>query len=121
MNLNLKKPCKNCPFLKDGAIELAPGRLAGIIDGLTKDDGVNFQCHKTLHGKSGGQWDEDEDGNPFYEPSGNESLCVGSAIYMMKLGRPSVALRFAFYAKMISPEELMAHDDAIIEPEESSC
>lgn len=31
-HLRLKKPCENCPFLVKGAIELAPGRLDGIIE-----------------------------------------------------------------------------------------
>lgn len=39
----LKRPCENCPFLKEGAIELRPGRLQGIIDGLVNDDMSNFR------------------------------------------------------------------------------
>ncbi|HBX5175140.1 TPA: hypothetical protein MH391_21585 [Klebsiella pneumoniae] len=33
-HLRLKKPCANCPFKKEGAIELAPGRLEGIINDI---------------------------------------------------------------------------------------
>lgn len=33
----LKKPCANCPFLKCGAIDLAPGRLDSIIAQLVGD------------------------------------------------------------------------------------
>lgn len=44
----LKRPCSNCPFLKEGAIELAPGRLHGIIEQLTSDDHSTFPCHKTV-------------------------------------------------------------------------
>lgn len=47
-HLRLKRPCENCPFLVDGAIDLAPGRLEGIIEGLLVDDLSTFQCHKTI-------------------------------------------------------------------------
>lgn len=116
MNLNLKKPCANCPFLQEGAIGLAPGRLEGIIDDLVKDDGSNFQCHKTVHSKHGGEWVEAEDGEEHYQPSGNESMCIGSAIYMLKIGRPSMSMRFALMTKMIELTELTAQNDKIIEP-----
>lgn len=116
MNLNLKKPCANCPFLRDGAIELSPGRLEGIITDLAADDGINFQCHKTVHSKHGGEWVEGEDDEQYYEPSGNESMCIGSAIYMLKIGRPSISMRFALMVKMITLDELVAQNDKIIEP-----
>jgi hypothetical protein len=116
VNLNLKKPCANCPFLIDGAIELAPGRLEGIIEDLVNDDGSNFQCHKTVHSKHGGDWIEGDGGGQHYEPSGNESMCIGSAIYMLKIGRPSISMRFALITKMIDLAELTAQNDKIIEP-----
>lgn len=116
VNLNLKKPCANCPFLREGAIALAPDRLEGIIDELTADDGINFQCHKTVHSKHGGDWIEGEDGEQCYQPSGNESMCIGSAIYMLKIGRPSVSMRLALMAKLITLDELTAQSDKIIEP-----
>ena len=77
----LRRPCDNCPFLKQGAIELAPGRLDGIIHGLQSDFTV-FHCHKTVHSSKGGEWDDD--GN--YSPSGNEALCMGSLAYAAKGG-----------------------------------
>jgi hypothetical protein len=116
LNLNLRKPCANCPFLRDGAINLAPGRLASIIDDLAADDGINFQCHKTIHSARGGDWEEDGNGNQQYHPSGNESVCVGAAIYMLKIGRPSVSMRFALIAGMITLDELTAQNNKIIEP-----
>jgi hypothetical protein len=86
MNFKLKKPCENCPFLKEGAIKLSPGRLDDIIETL-KNDQNHFQCHKTVHSKRGGDWIEDEDGELHYQPSGNESQCVGSMVYLLKQGR----------------------------------
>ncbi|EEV4387873.1 hypothetical protein C1Y74_004939 [Escherichia coli] len=91
-HLRLKKPCANCPFRKEGAIELALGRLEGIINDIVENDMTTFHCHKTVHSKSGGEWDEE--GN--YAPSGQESMCAGAAAYLMKIGRPTVAMRIAF-------------------------
>ncbi|MEZ1440132.1 hypothetical protein QVM41_28145 [Pseudomonas shirazica] len=98
-HLRLKRPCANCPFLKEGAIELAPGRLDGIIEGLLEDDHSTFQCHKTVHSRKGGEWDED--GN--YTASGHEAMCAGAAAYLMKNGSPSVAMRIAFATGAANP------------------
>lgn len=46
-------------LLERGAIELAPGRLDGIIEQLTSDDHSTFPCHKTLHCARGGEWNEE--------------------------------------------------------------
>lgn len=100
-HLRLKRPCENCPFLVDGAIDLAPGRLEGIIEGLLVDDLSTFQCHKTVHSKRGGEWDED--GN--YTPSGNEAMCAGAAALMIERRRPTVAMRIAFVTGMARPEQ----------------
>lgn len=106
----LRKPCSNCPFLKDGAIPLNPGRLEGIIDELLADDTSTFQCHKTVYSRSGGDWDDDGG----YRPSGAEAMCAGAAAYLLKVGRPSVSMRLA---EMIYPEIIKEYEqqsDAVI-------
>lgn len=115
MNFKMKKPCANCPFLKEGAIELAKGRLESIIESLMNDHN-HFQCHKTVHGKQGGEWFEDENGEERYEPSGNESQCVGSMIYLLKAKAPNVTMRLAASFKMLSFDELMKQANDIIDP-----
>lgn len=100
-HLRLKRPCSNCPFLKKGAIELNPGRLEGIIEGLVEDDHSTFQCHKTVHSSRGGEWDDD--GN--YKPSGHESMCAGAAAYLMKHKRPTVGMRLAFAVGAAKPSD----------------
>lgn len=54
----LKKPCANCPFLKDQskAIELQPGRVEGIIEGLLDGSASSFACHKTLYEPPRERW-----------------------------------------------------------------
>lgn len=100
-HLKLKRPCANCPFLKEGAIDLRPGRLEGIIDDLLENDYSTFQCHKTVHSRIGGSFDED--GN--YNASGKESMCAGAAAYLMKKGRPTVGMRVAFVTGAAKPTD----------------
>ncbi|WP_153785301.1 hypothetical protein [Pseudomonas sp. EMN2] len=114
-HLRLKRPCVNCPFLKKGAIELAPGRLEGIISALVEDDHSTFQCHKTVHSARGGEWDED--GN--YTASGHEAMCAGAAAYLMKKRMPSVGMRFAFATGAARPDDWDEVQDLVIE--ESPC
>jgi hypothetical protein len=99
MKLDIKKPCKNCPFRKEGAIELREGRLEEIVGFLKESDGHNFYCHKTAH-----------------QPGVEESMCMGSAVYMLKERRPSVALRFALATRMLALNDLQEMNDIIIEP-----
>lgn len=99
--LRLKKPCANCPFRKEGAIELRPGRLEGIISGMIERDHATFHCHKTVHSKRGGDWDEHEN----YHPSGQEAMCAGAAAYLLKKQRPTVVMRAAFAFGLAQPAD----------------
>lgn len=109
----LRGPCANCPFRKQGAIELAPGRLDGIVETLVSDDRSTFHCHKTVHnGRTGGEWSDEG----HYTSSGHESMCAGAMIYLEKLGRPTVAMRIGRVLGMYSPDDLVQHFDAVIEP-----
>jgi hypothetical protein len=100
----LKRPCANCPFLKVGAIELRPGRVAGIIAGLIADDESVFHCHKTTH-----HYDDE------YEPCGTESYCAGALIYLYKAGHPNVAMRLGQALGMFDPQALADSFDDVID------
>jgi hypothetical protein len=115
MNFNLKKPCKNCPFRKEGAISLAPGRVEGIVQGLLENDREWFMCHKTVHHQNGGDWVEDEDGQSDYIPSGNESQCAGSMAYLHKIQMPSVSMRMGVALGMLDPKDLESLREEIID------
>lgn len=108
----LKRPCNNCPFLKSGAIELAPGRLEGIVNGLMEDDHSTFQCHKTVHSRNGGEFDDDGE----YHASGNEAMCFGAAAYLMKAGRPTVGMRLAMVTGAVPKSFWEDKVSEIIEP-----
>lgn len=108
----LTKPCGNCPFLKEGAIELRAGRLEGIVEQLVDDDHSTFQCHKTVHNeRTGGEWDEEGE----YKSSGKESMCAGAMIYLEKIGRPTVGMRLGCVLKMYDPEKLRPSFAAVID------
>lgn len=105
---------------EEGAIELAPGRVDGIVADLLANDLVDFYCHKTVHGPAGGEWveSEDDESDQHYQPSGKESVCVGSAIYLLKAGRPPVSLRIAIVTGAIRHEDLMAQSADVIDPDD---
>lgn len=109
----LRKPCADCPFLKDESFVLRPGRLEGIIDGLMTDDQSVFHCHKTVHNaRTGGEWTDDGE----YAPSGNESYCAGALIYLHKAQMPSVAMRLGQAFGVFNPAALAASFDDVIDP-----
>ncbi|MCD5327887.1 hypothetical protein ACFFU8_09365 [Chromobacterium piscinae] len=114
-HFKLRKPCDNCPFLKEGGIRLEPGRLKGIIDDLVKNDHAPFQCHKTVHNcRTGGSWDDDGK----YSASGHEAWCAGAMIYLEKLGRPNVGMRLGRMFGLYDPDCLQSSFDDVIDPTE---
>lgn len=108
----LKRPCANCPFLRTGAIELAPGRLEGVVNGLIEDDRSTFQCHKTVHSPKGGEFDDDGK----YHASGNEAMCYGAASYLMKIGRPTIGMRLGIITGYVPRSFWDDHAGLIIDP-----
>ena len=109
----LHRPCKNCPFRKAGAIELEPGRVEGIIDGLVRDDHSTFHCHKTVHNpRTGGEWDDEDN----YTASGRESMCAGAMIYLEKIGRPTVGMRVGRLVGAYDPDRLAPSFGVVIDP-----
>jgi hypothetical protein len=109
--LRLKKPCANCPFRKEGAIELRPGRLTGIIESMLENDRSTFQCHKTVYSKRGGT--SDDEGT--YTPSGHEAMCAGAAAYLLKKHRPTVTMRAAFAFGIAQPEDWQEAMEQVID------
>jgi hypothetical protein len=117
VNLDMKRPCANCPFRREGAIELRPGRLEDIIAGLADDDGSNFYCHKTVHGPHGGTFvDTDDEDGERYQASGGESACMGAVAYMLRAGLPSAAIRIALALKLLDVAQVAELYPEILEP-----
>ncbi|MBN3729483.1 hypothetical protein [Burkholderia sp. Tr-20390] len=109
----MKRPCKNCPFLKEGGIELAPGRMEDIVNHLYASDENSFQCHETVHSdKFGGKWD-DETGD--YNPSGKEAHCAGAAAFLQKTGMSSKWMRIGYVTGALDFDQVRATMPAVID------
>ncbi len=91
------RPCANCPFLKVGAIDLAPGRVEQIARNQIKHDDRPFMCHKTLDKE-------------------NRSYCAGALIYLEKAGRPNIVMRLGRSLGMYDPAKFDAVLDTVIDP-----
>lgn len=78
MKFDLKKPCKDCPFIKGSATNttLAEGRLEGIVDDIRA--GMTFTCHKTLEKRQSEQ-----------------QHCGGALIFLEKENNPNQMMRIA--------------------------
>lgn len=119
MNLDVKRPCGNCPFRRQGAIDLRPGRLAGIVRGMLHDDMIAFPCHKTVYARGNpGTVIEDEDGNEEYVPGPRTSFCAGAMVFLHQAGVPNVAMRLAVSLGLLKPEDLEAFAHEILSVEE---
>lgn len=103
MNFKLRRPCANCPFKAEGAIELRAGRLEGIVEDL-RSDLTCFPCHKTARGEHV----EDADGESHYEQTGLEQACIGALSYMEREGQIPVLARLAIRSGEITKEDIRA-------------
>lgn len=76
MNYDLKRPCKECPFVCGTGtnVTLEPGRLEDIKNKLKSDS--TFTCHKTLE-----------------MPKANQQHCAGALIYLEKIEQPNNMMR----------------------------
>lgn len=94
-----KRPCSNCPFrCDDAAIELHPGRIEGIIQGLLRDDTKTFICHKTLNT--------------------DRMTCAGAVAVMAKLGRLPLIARLGLVHEVITRADIETSKQLVIDPNE---
>ncbi len=117
----LKRPCANCPFRKDGAIELMPGRVDSIISALTKDDSQSFLCHKTLNSEGADDCDDDDElqmgrSEPKRPIREAEKMCAGAAAYLLKIGRPTVGMRYAMITGSVAHDHWAEAEGVTIDP-----
>ncbi|MGK2894974.1 hypothetical protein [Klebsiella michiganensis] len=100
----MKRPCPDCPFLKEGGIELRDGRLRKIKQDLMADDKQPFQCHKTTY-STGGGYDED---SGKYQPSGKEAYCAGAMAFLYANRRMNVPMRLGVILGVLDTTDLEA-------------
>lgn len=95
----MTRPCAHCPFLREGAIELQPGRLDGIVAGLLADDHEGFICHEVA-----------------YAPRPRRVQCAGAMVMLLKAGQPSVLMRLGAVYGLVDFEALRDQADDVIDP-----
>lgn len=99
MKFDLHKPCRDCPFIIDSPMVLAPGRMQGIVSSIMRDDWQVFPCHKTTH--------HGEDGD---EATGDEQACAGALAYTLKhAGMLPVLARVAIARGQLTLESVQAN------------
>ena len=97
--------------MRAGAIDLRPGRLAGIIQDLVTADHSTFYCHKTVVRDDDAHLDDGR-----YIAPGTESMCAGAMIYLEMVGRPTVDMRLGHVVGLYSRDRLAAHFSEVIDP-----
>lgn len=115
----LKKPCANCPFLKDKnrAIKLRADRVPGIIEDLLSGRSTGFTCHKTLSGHYEGDEDDDE---ARYVPGDGELQCAGALAVLEKLGHKTDLMQVMGRVGVYNPDQLSPIHDQVIDYERKS-
>lgn len=88
MNFNVTSPCGDCPFRSDTPISLRPGRMAGILNDVLRNN-KTFACHKTTHGSRR-----------------KYSHCAGALVMHEKSGKPNWLIRFAHGLWLYDPSKL---------------
>ena len=99
MSFSMKKPCDNCPFLREGGIRLTPDRVREIGGMMLSPDGGEFPCHKTVD-------------NERRRPS-DEEHCAGAMIFAEKNGNATQTLRIAERLRLYDAASLMANEEAV--------
>lgn len=104
MKMDMKKPCKDCPFIAGSSTNrsLEPERLKEIKHAILKE-GASFTCHKTL------QLAEHD-----------QQHCAGAMMYLEQRNRPNqwmrIMERLGFYNKDLLQQDYSEMD--IRDPEE---
>lgn len=100
MKFDLKKPCDNCPFLRDNrAVRLKPVRAFQIGSQMLSWNGGSFACHKTTVCDEGGE----EDGSRC--ETSETQHCAGALIFNIKNQADVQLLRLAEGVGLYDPRK----------------
>ena len=103
-DIAMSRPCAGCPFRREGAIELRPGRVEGILADLLADDRAGFVCHEALYAKRQ-----------------RRVQCAGAMAVLLKAGQPNIAMRLGAALGLIDFDHLRALFSETIEPPSIGC
>ncbi|MGF9891497.1 hypothetical protein ABEX78_22840 [Priestia megaterium] len=105
----LKKPCNNCPFLKNSPMKLEESRLPEIVEHL--DDNGFFPCHKTIDYEK----QQNEETGEFTNDYKKNQFCAGAITYLEKHNRPNGPLQVYQRIGLYDPEDYLKHKDKVID------
>lgn len=97
MMYDLKRPCGDCPFKREGGIRLDGERIESLTAQLLDWSGPTFACHKSTG--VGGEF-----------PDKEERHCAGALIFSEKHGIATQMTRIAGRLGMYSSTELEDRD-----------
>lgn len=106
MKYDLKAPCNNCPFRRDGHIALNTARAAEIASMMLCSRGGTFPCHKTV------KREEDSDGNEHNRATSDSQHCAGALIFAEKNQTATQMMRIAERLHLYDAQALMANEVA---------
>jgi hypothetical protein len=113
MQFDMKRPCKDCPFLKGTTMVLNAGRMTDIAQSLADDHNV-FPCHKTTNATR----DDEGDEGAGYAYDGTEQACMGALAFTLREhGMLPVLARIACLQGQLTVDTLRANF-AVIEQAE---
>lgn len=112
MKYDMRRPCDNCPFLREGGIRLTRGRVREIAGMMLAGGPGDFPCHKTTVDA------EDEDGACDRAVTPDSKHCAGALIFAEKNGTPTQMMRICERIGMYDATKLEGHDRVFDDMEE---
>jgi hypothetical protein len=102
---SLKKPCGNCPFLKEGGIRLRPARAEEIAMAAISSQGARFSCHETTI-----PIDSDEDLEGDRVDGKNAKQCAGAMLFALNQDQLNQGMRIAERLRLWEPNAMTGHN-----------
>lgn len=92
----LKKPCADCPFIRDNE-HISTEQLEAFVKNILEHEFLTRMCIETTDSSA---WETIE-GKRTYHPTGQEAMCAGAAAFLIKRNNPTLAMSVAFSTNII--------------------
>jgi len=100
VKFDLKTPCSNCPFRREGGVRLYSARVIEIAGGFLSNRGGDFPCHKTV--------DHDDDDNRI--TTKDSQHCAGALIFAEKNENQTQMMRISERLRLYDPASYVGHE-----------
>lgn len=104
MKFELRSPCADCPFLREGGIRLRRARIDEICGYVLGRQGGAFPCHKTTIS------DEGPDGECVRVGIPSSQHCAGALIFAEKHGTATQLTRIMERLGAYDASKLVGHE-----------